>query len=710
MPIADAFVTIRDIKIPVMSFAAVVVGSGAAGLAAALRLARGGIRPLALVTENRLAGTSRNTGSDKQTYYKLSLAGDALDSVGEMAATLFSGGCMDGDLARTEAALSAECFYGLCSLGVPFPRNRHGEAVGYKTDHDPKARATSAGPLTSRLMVEALEAELAGTDLVMLDHLQVIRILTDVGEPLQVQGLLCINRQAGGDAGLRYRILLSEKIVYAVGGPAMLYADSAYPASQMGGTGLAMEAGAVGKNLTEWQYGLASIAPRWNVSGSYQQVLPRYLSTDPQGGDPREFLDQWIPDEQKRLGAIFRKGYQWPFDVRKLDGSSQIDLLVYQETVLKGRRVFLDYRSNPGGGALDFARLDPEAADYLIRAGAVQQTPIERLKQLNQPAVDFYASHGIDLASDLLEIKLCAQHHNGGLAADNNWESHIRGFFPIGEVNGSHGIYRPGGSALNSGQVGALRAAESILAAQPKMMRESLTPSGLEQAARRVGWLEDHLAIRPTGEDLHDHLASRTPGEDPHDHMESRTPGEDPDDPDSVRANQVLSAVWLRAAQRMSKVGGPFRPIEELDEAVVAAMQDLVGLDACCQVHDAAGMAFLSRCRELLVTQRIYLSAMCDYASAGGCSRGSAVYLDAAGQLPAPGLPSFFRYRASDSAWTDRIQETWLEDGIIRSEWRPVRPLPHPDDNFETVWREYRQTNDLRIWHNVRRKKHCTGG
>ena len=175
MPIADAFVTIRDIKIPVMSFAAVVVGSGAAGLAAALRLARGGIRPLALVTENRLAGTSRNTGSDKQTYYKLSLAGDALDSVGEMAATLFSGGCMDGDLARTEAALSAECFYGLCSLGVPFPRNRHGEAVGYKTDHDPKARATSAGPLTSRLMVEALEAELAGTDHVMLDHLQVDR-------------------------------------------------------------------------------------------------------------------------------------------------------------------------------------------------------------------------------------------------------------------------------------------------------------------------------------------------------------------------------------------------------------------------------------------------------------------------------------------------------------------------------------------------------
>ena len=28
----------------------------------------------------------------------------------------------------------------------------------------------------------------------------------------------------------------------------------------------------------------------------------------------------------------------------------------------------------------------------------------------------------------------------------------MQGFFPIGEVNGSHGVYRPGGSALNAGQ------------------------------------------------------------------------------------------------------------------------------------------------------------------------------------------------------------------------------------------------------------------
>ena len=70
-----------------------VVGTGAAGYNAADRLWQLGQRDILIVTENRLAGTSRNTGSDKQTYYKLTLSGPEGDSVREMAETLFSGQC-----------------------------------------------------------------------------------------------------------------------------------------------------------------------------------------------------------------------------------------------------------------------------------------------------------------------------------------------------------------------------------------------------------------------------------------------------------------------------------------------------------------------------------------------------------------------------------------------------------------------------------------
>ena len=55
---------------------AVVVGSGAAGYNAAIRLKQEGIKKVLLVTEGVNCGTSRNTGSDKQTYYKLGLGGE----------------------------------------------------------------------------------------------------------------------------------------------------------------------------------------------------------------------------------------------------------------------------------------------------------------------------------------------------------------------------------------------------------------------------------------------------------------------------------------------------------------------------------------------------------------------------------------------------------------------------------------------------------
>lgn len=101
------------------------------------------------------------------------------------------------------------------------------------------------------------------------------------------------------------------------------------------------------------------------------QVLPRVVSTDREGGNPREFLNDYFKDRGEMLSKLFLKGYQWPFDVRKvMEGSSIIDLLIYRETCLKGRRVYLDFRENPGGREIDYGQLSEEARDYLERAGA----------------------------------------------------------------------------------------------------------------------------------------------------------------------------------------------------------------------------------------------------------------------------------------------------------------------------------------------------
>ena len=150
-------ITAGDHRIPVLRTRVAVVGSGAAGYGTADALYEAGVRDILIVTEGRLMGTSRNTGSDKQTYYKLNMAGGIPDSVYDMARSLMRGGSMHGDIALSDAALSARAFFKLVNLGVPFPMNEYGEYVGYQTDHDTTTRATSAGPLTSKYMTEALE-------------------------------------------------------------------------------------------------------------------------------------------------------------------------------------------------------------------------------------------------------------------------------------------------------------------------------------------------------------------------------------------------------------------------------------------------------------------------------------------------------------------------------------------------------------------------
>ncbi len=295
----------------------IVVGSGAAGLNAALRLHEMGQTDIAIITEGMRMGTSRNTGSDKQTYYKLSLGGEVQDSVRQMAATLFEGGCVDGDIALAEAANSIRSFFHLVELGVPFPINESGEYIGYKTDHDPINRGTSAGPYTSKYMTEALEKRVTEAKIPIWDRHLAVRLLTRMENGGSGGGGRDCARsfRAGGCAARRLcgreRGLGHGRRSGHVSGPAYI------PTRTAARRGLLFEAGAKGKNLTESQYGVASTRFRWNLSGSFQQCLPRYVSVDARGEDEREFLLDAFSTPQNMLNAIFLKGYQWPVRPQK---------------------------------------------------------------------------------------------------------------------------------------------------------------------------------------------------------------------------------------------------------------------------------------------------------------------------------------------------------------------------------------------------------
>lgn len=644
---------VQDKEIEIIKLNTAVVGSGAAGFNAAIRLKQMGIDDVAIITEGINRGTSRNTGSDKQTYYKMSLAGGDADSPAAMARDLFAGMLTDGDNALCEAALSVRCFMNLCELGVEFPTNRFGEYVGYKTDHDPYSRATSVGPLTSKQMTEALEKKAEELKIKIYDKSLVTSIITD-REKNEVRGLCVLNGQ--NDKNL-FTLFNCKNVIFATGGPAGMYADSVFPECHTGSSGAAFRAGVKGKNLTEWQYGLASVAPRWNVSGTYMQVLPRFVSVD-ENGTEREFLCEFFDDEYKALSMVFLKGYQWPFDCRKAEsGSSVIDLLVYRERVLLGRRVYLDFRSNPFGlENIDFNRLDDAAADYLKKAQADFGTPIERLSHMNAPAIELYREKGVDITKEMLEIALCAQHNNGGLAVDMWWQTNVSGLFAAGEVAGTHGVYRPGGSALNAGQVGSLRAAQYI----SERRRGQPSEEGFEKLAEGV--LESELKLAFA----------------------------------ALKNENNADEMTDKARRLMSEKGGAIRSGDKIAEAIFETEQKIKNFAAAVGTESKEGLFDVFRLRDTLVSQFTYLCDMKYYADKGGKSRGSYICLDKNGLLP-KGLEEDFRFSSPDKNEHPLVQETSFDEQKLccKTVEREVRPLPEGGGFFENVWRDYRQNRNV---------------
>ena len=553
-----SYVDIGNANLPVYCLDTLVIGTGCAGYNAAdwlHELGRHGSRPrdFAIITDRKNYGTSRNTGSDKQTYYKLSFGGDAPDSVPMMARDLFAGGGMHGDHALAMAAGSARCFFKLANLGVPFPRNEYGEYVGYQTDHDSTARATSAGPLTSKYMTEALEKNVISKGIRIFDNMMAIRLLT---RDNALRGLLALDLTQLESKNFGLTLFCVNHVIMATGGPAGVYHRSVFPESQAGMTGMALEAGAAAENLSLWQYGLASTKFRWNVSGTYQQVIPKYISVDQQGAE-REFLAE-------HLDFVFLKGYQWPYDPSK--ASSLVDRLVYREIHELGRRVFMDFRSDPTG--FDFGLLGDEARNYLKRSGALLPTPIARLAKMNPQAIALFKNNGIDLYNEPLEIDVCAQHCNGGLAVDEHWQCSLRGLYAAGEAAGTFGACRPGGSALNAAQVGSMRAAEHI-AKQP-----DITPCFDQAMAKDAEQLISQIEAS---------LGSK---------------GESP------------ARLQLRSQKEFSAHCAHVRSAEQFNAMYCARKSGIASYFELCSINSHSQIPGLLRTRDMLITQAAMLSAM----------------------------------------------------------------------------------------------------
>ncbi|EED3211566.1 FAD-binding protein, partial [Salmonella enterica subsp. enterica] len=594
----SSVVTIDNMNYPVWQADALVVGTGAAGLRAAVELQRRE-QSVLLATAGLYMGTSACSGSDKQTLFTAATAGSG-DNFTKLAEALASGGAMDRDTAYVEAVGSLHTLGGLQYLGLELPEDRYGAILRYQTDHDEAGRATSCGPRTSRLMVKVLLEEVKRLGIPLLTSATIIKLLhqrDESGVDRVAGAILATGSRTWNPSGLA--IVTAPNVVLATGGPGELYRDSVYPHKCFGSLGLALEEGITLANLTESQFGIGT--PRsafpWNLSGTYVQVIPYIYSVDSEGNE-HNFLADYYRTTQELASNIFRKGYQWPFHAtRVLDfGSSLLDMAVAYEQQL-GRSVYMDFLRNPEPvpGDLPFSlkRLDEDVQAYLANNDALASLPIERLQRMNPLSIALYKMHGHDLAQEPLQFAMNNQHMNGGIEVDIWGQTSLPGCFAVGEVAGTHGVTRPGGAALNAGQVFAVRLARYIAEAGWRGKNggvEELVTAPLMQINATI-----HQAL---------HNAAGRP----------------------------LSSLREEIQARMSDYAGFICHVENIRQAAQDARNLLASLS-----HDALSIQHLAEIpglfmwRQQTLASAAILTMLEEFIAAGGGSRGARIILDPQG-------------------------------------------------------------------------------
>ncbi|MDR2450498.1 MAG: FAD-binding protein [Candidatus Accumulibacter sp.] len=645
-------------RLPVYRGQALVLGSGAAGLRAAVELKRRKI-DVVVATQTLFWGTSVCSGSDKQTLHTAS-TGASGDDFLALARALGAGGAMDADTAYVEAVGSVEALMALKYLGLPLPEDCYGGVLRYRTDHDEAGRATSCGPRTSRLMAKVLAEEALRLGVPFVNRCTGLKLIR--GKDGSAAGLLVVKADARGpDNPYGLALFQCPAVVLATGGPGELYRDSVYPVHCFGSLGMALEAGIELVNLSESQFGIGTRREGfpWNLSGTYVQAMPYLYSVDSSGSE-RNFLADYYRTTGELASNVFRKGYQWPFHaMRTLDfQSSLVDLAVYRES-RAGRTVYMDFRRNPERVPQDapfsLDRLDADVAAYLKNNDAWLPLPIERLRRMNPLAIELYRRHRVDLDTAPLPFDINNQHMNGGIAVDIWAQSSLPGCYAVGEAAGTHGVTRPGGAALNAGQVFGIRCAEHIHA--------RWSGSGSTMSA-----MDDEPFLGAAGECAA--LIRR-----------------DLKNPEALRVEDVKKEIQARMSEQAGFICH--------DTEVAGALERALALNASVReqgirIENPAQIAKAMLWRQMALTSAAVLSALSLYIGRNGGSRGARLICSASGtEVPDTKNGKLEEYRFLPERDADRKKQIRVryEGGRFEAHERELRSMTSPGEFFfEKNW------------------------
>jgi succinate dehydrogenase / fumarate reductase flavoprotein subunit len=409
-----------------------VIGSGAAGMYAAIEAARAGCR--ALLADRSLIGRGGATVMAQMTV-AAAIGSETSDHWSHhYDDTLAAGrGLCNEPLAQLLCEQGPACIAEMDSWGIGWARKDGRITQAMAPGHD-RPRCVyvdflNTGPAVSKTLRGVVNKT---GDIRKAGDLCIVDLTTDDGE---VTGAVALHLGSGAPV-----VISAKATIVATGGLTRLYRRNSASANMSGdGYALALRAGTSLVDMEFVQF--FPIGHLW----------PRLIGMDPIMWDPFRY----------KLGGRLLNGRMEEFTSRY--GSDEDEKYVLTR----------DLATYAIGKEVEAGRGSPHGGAYL----SFQHCSEAELRGAFGPVIDRLAANDIDLTQMPVEVAPIAHYHMGGVVADVTMQSELPGLFVAGEVvGGPNGANRLSGNAITEALVFGRRAGESAAAYAKKQTRERGEP------------------------------------------------------------------------------------------------------------------------------------------------------------------------------------------------------------------------------------------